>query len=421
MFIPRGITIDHQDHTSSNESTYFLNNVPLPAIVGAACGVALIVVAGFIAYQRRRSGQQQLAQLSPLDAPLSLPPLKKQSSPKQENASFHTDPIAEMTAVGIHLPTRMNSEPLASTSPTTGRKSNKPKIISSTTPRSPFKKLSIFSNTSTDDLPLKAVIIPRRTMSISGENPGGPDARRRSHLLSNAIAAAKESAAIASRGGKLPSFSSSSSSSTSATVNAVLAAHHNNTLPDLPETVPASIRDSVVSDASSLSIESITPDETRYEVVDPWIPQRFDEIELFPGDFVVVYQVFGDGWCDGKVEGTEETGAFPLACLKGVDGEGVGAGWGVGGFVEEEEEEEEEGERRKEGRDVDVESLAGSGVRQSLVSQISTKSSVRSGSSSASDSAASSAATTLSVKTETKHRYSGLLRNIDKYVEEEPK
>ncbi|KAJ1567979.1 hypothetical protein HK405_004076, partial [Cladochytrium tenue] len=53
----------------------------------------------------------------------------------------------------------------------------------------------------------------------------------------------------------------------------------------------------------------------RQLVVEPWFPQRFDELALSPGEEVVVHRVYEDGWCDGRVCGTGEEGVFPLACL----------------------------------------------------------------------------------------------------------
>ena len=52
------------------------------------------------------------------------------------------------------------------------------------------------------------------------------------------------------------------------------------------------------------------------EVVVAWLPHRFDELALSVGDKVVVHRVYEDGWCDGKIYGSEEEGAFPLECLK---------------------------------------------------------------------------------------------------------
>ncbi|KAJ3103064.1 hypothetical protein HDU97_010420 [Phlyctochytrium planicorne] len=78
-------------------------------------------------------------------------------------------------------------------------------------------------------------------------------------------------------------------------------------------------RDSTSSTSSSISTVSSGVPETefRYEVCVPWIPQRFDELALAPGDSVIVYQIYEDGWCDGKHESSGEEGVFPVACLRG--------------------------------------------------------------------------------------------------------
>ncbi|KAJ3414742.1 hypothetical protein HDV05_006081 [Chytridiales sp. JEL 0842] len=81
-------------------------------------------------------------------------------------------------------------------------------------------------------------------------------------------------------------------------------------------------QDSAASSVSSSlsSVSTVSSDGgavARYEVLEPWLPQRFDEVALRPGDIVIVSKVYEDGWCDGKVEGTDEEGVFPMACLKG--------------------------------------------------------------------------------------------------------
>jgi hypothetical protein len=84
--------------------------------------------------------------------------------------------------------------------------------------------------------------------------------------------------------------------------------------------VPVNLNDSATSSSSSLSTVSTVSSEgavARYEVLEPWFPQRFDELALSPGDFVVVTKVYEDGWCDGRLETSDEEGVFPMACLKG--------------------------------------------------------------------------------------------------------
>ncbi|KAJ3115398.1 hypothetical protein HDU96_000703 [Phlyctochytrium bullatum] len=100
-------------------------------------------------------------------------------------------------------------------------------------------------------------------------------------------------------------------------------------------------RDSTSSTSSSISTVSSGNGETemRYEVAVPWIPQRFDELALAPGDFVIVYKVYEDGWCDGKHETTEDEGVFPMACLRGRS-------WSFFGMVDGEEELKPDSEGR---------------------------------------------------------------------------
>lgn len=53
-----------------------------------------------------------------------------------------------------------------------------------------------------------------------------------------------------------------------------------------------------------------------YDVIAAWLPHRFDELSLSAGEKVVVYFFHEDGWCEGKLIGTDEEGIFPAACLK---------------------------------------------------------------------------------------------------------
>ncbi|KAJ3217372.1 hypothetical protein HDU67_008074 [Dinochytrium kinnereticum] len=104
---------------------------------------------------------------------------------------------------------------------------------------------------------------------------------------------------------------------------------------------PCEGRDSTTSTSSTSSsistVSSGAPEtEFRYDVIVPWIPQRFDELALAPGDSVLVYKVYEDGWCDGKHEASGEEGVFPLACLRGRT-------WSFFGMVDGNEEDEEEG------------------------------------------------------------------------------
>ncbi|KAJ3235727.1 hypothetical protein HDU81_000208 [Chytriomyces hyalinus] len=68
--------------------------------------------------------------------------------------------------------------------------------------------------------------------------------------------------------------------------------------------------------SSTTSVSVASSKVMHYKVTEPWIPQRFDELELHVGEIVVVYQSYKDGWCEGCVEGSEEEeGMFPRVCL----------------------------------------------------------------------------------------------------------
>ncbi|KAI9340478.1 hypothetical protein BDR26DRAFT_1007423 [Obelidium mucronatum] len=420
-----------EGNKENTQASSLLARIPTPAIIGAVAGFLAFVIVGLVMYRRRESNR------------LSLTAERQKRNTiqrQQDQENSQHDPIAEMTAVGIHLPNnRMNLEPLFGT---TTKKSNKPKIITVGGGKSPFKKLSIAP---TDDnvlgSPIKAVVIPRRTLSISIENPGGGDARRRSNLMASAVAAAA-SASKSSRGkiSSLPppphaanSNGAPMTTTPAKTLNSILESMAFNGIPETEEPASMNPRESMVSNASSISsIESDDMEmETKYEVVEHWMPQRFDELELIPGDVVIVYQIFEDGWCDGKIEGTEDTGAFPFACLKG-------SSWSLGNIAADEPQLEDVGESIQE-LDLQDESTNGtihyefrkseasigtdsyntgsSSGRSSEYDKSTTNTSSQSGSQQGSN-----LSLAMQKQEKAKSRFSGILKNIDQYVEEfEPK
>jgi hypothetical protein len=69
--------------------------------------------------------------------------------------------------------------------------------------------------------------------------------------------------------------------------------------------------------ALSESLEYDENTDILYEVIEPWLPERFDELALTPGDVVLIKNVYEDGWCEGHLIGKDqEIGAFPMACVK---------------------------------------------------------------------------------------------------------
>ncbi|KAJ3016730.1 hypothetical protein HKX48_003897 [Thoreauomyces humboldtii] len=52
-----------------------------------------------------------------------------------------------------------------------------------------------------------------------------------------------------------------------------------------------------------------------YRILHGWTPQRTDELLLSTDDSVTVFQVFEDGWVEGRSEMSGLVGMFPLACL----------------------------------------------------------------------------------------------------------
>ncbi|KAJ3214487.1 hypothetical protein HDU67_001619 [Dinochytrium kinnereticum] len=176
------------------------------------------------------------------------------------------------------------------------------------------------------------VKVPKRSSSISidrsGAGTGGDTsvlamlASRKARPVSNTltISTRQDQASLAWKESKLhtrpPPSADQTPSHSNPTLNDDTTDHHSiKTLAQDPNQ-----SDSVSSSLSSISTipsESGNDYEFRYEVVVPWIPQRFDELPLAPGEMVVVYKVYEDGWCDGKLVSNNEEGVFPMACLRG--------------------------------------------------------------------------------------------------------
>ncbi|KAJ3182809.1 hypothetical protein HDU85_002412 [Gaertneriomyces sp. JEL0708] len=92
------------------------------------------------------------------------------------------------------------------------------------------------------------------------------------------------------------------------------------------------------------SVTSPTAETVTYPISHGWIPQRSDELFLDPPDNVDIYQVFEDGWCEGRSGKSGLVGMFPLACLAPVQSEGESDDEGNG----------REGKRRMSERDSKV-------------------------------------------------------------------
>jgi hypothetical protein len=78
---------------------------------------------------------------------------------------------------------------------------------------------------------------------------------------------------------------------------------------------PYNPSEATIADTSNSNVD----DTTVCEVIEPWFPQRFDELRLEPGMRIIVLKTYEDGWCEGRIEGSseDETGVFPLACVIG--------------------------------------------------------------------------------------------------------
>ncbi|KAJ3118510.1 hypothetical protein HK100_000590 [Physocladia obscura] len=318
------IEIQTTASTSPNNSTA-TTNVPIPAIAGAIVGCTVFVAVGLLVLHSR----QRKSRVVPdsIESPASI----KDSCIRDQKYTTPVDTIAQMTATGIRLPqTTVDNSGIT-------QPPKKPRIISSL----PFKP-SPMANSSTVYSPPdessdgdnmishKPLIIPRRTMSISTENPfGGGDACKRSIFSASRSQNNRRKPSILSPACTAPALVTAETLSPTRSVNNIVEKfmrHHqqnqqgsnilNSEVPPPLESLD-SVNVSVESIASALSIDSDDIElEDKYEVQQPWVPQRFDELELFVGETVIVYQIFEDGWCDGRVEDTEETGAFPFACLK---------------------------------------------------------------------------------------------------------
>ncbi|KAI8607226.1 hypothetical protein BC830DRAFT_1182281 [Chytriomyces sp. MP71] len=413
MFLPSDFRMQRRDSPSLQQSTSttvkstpavssITANVPTPIMVGAAVGVCVVAVLGFVVYHRNRHNKRVRLLNEPNSARTKLD--------HPQHNSLHADTIAEMTAVGINLPLHPSPALLG----TTSKVSSKPKII---TMKSPFSSLS-----AADTLPaatdagtptvLRAVVIPRRTMSISMEN-GATLTRKRS---------------LAPATG----FTTSTRSPNSTLPRPMAASPAAPGMP-LPLKRAGSPASSEASSMSSIESDDMEP-ETRFTVARPWMPQRHDELELFPGDQVIVYQIFEegdgdsadavrvlDGWCDGRVEGQEETGAFPFACLQACEFEVSGRDSlpeGVDSVTRGDSQQS-----LHEVRDADVAEeeeerpsvFSGQTGFSSLNRKRDSGQSARSGASGES----TGSGMTVRSKDLAKNRFSAILKNIDNFIEED--
>ncbi|KAJ3199560.1 hypothetical protein HDU82_000327 [Entophlyctis luteolus] len=237
------------------------------ALVIAGCVAGAVVLFTVVIHVRKKK-------LAPASSNI-----KSASSSASSSLPSQSDKFEEMTAMGINLPTAGKKLGL-----------QKPALLQPNTQQNTPNSLS----------PSRAVVIPRRTSSIGVGNPlGNSDGRNRVSLVGRS----NEKRSSVQNKPKMTSMQRE---------NLPLSA-------EAPEKSRSEqqVIDSIESLASSLSIESDEMDaEDTYEVLEHWAPQRFDELELFPGEMVFVYHLYEDGWCDGRVEGTEENGSFPFACLK---------------------------------------------------------------------------------------------------------
>ncbi|KAJ3246208.1 hypothetical protein HDU78_007658 [Chytriomyces hyalinus] len=372
----------HEDGSKSSLASSLLpSKIPIPVMVGAAVGACVVAILGALVYRNRARSvrNKRLAEIASNAKSLSL---SKTMHRKQDDQN--TDPIAQ---IGINLNRPRSSSVVSNDDCPTP--TNKPKLLSMMK-QLPFNKKQSVLDSGT----MKPVVIPRRKESISMDGPMNLDMKR-----------------LPSNGGTLSKSSHRKSSpltphdAPSDTVNKVL------------ESMGTSLSKATDSASSSLSsvstIESDIEVEHRFEVIEPWMPQRYDELELLVGDTVVVYQMFEDGWCDGKLEGSDETGAFPAACLQMDD-------WSVHAEPSLAQSPSDANEMDFGGSensipDVDVEQAA----RHSHYSSRSGNSMIGENTRNSSSSGSSThAISNVSRSDPAKHRFSGLLRNIDKFIEE---
>ncbi|KAJ3245127.1 hypothetical protein HDU78_009854 [Chytriomyces hyalinus] len=388
----RDTRFSNQPNTGGNGSSPNLisslipSKIPVPIMVGAAVGACVVAIVGAMVYRNRvRSFYDKGLASTTAKDPLSL---AKNMRRKQDNQS--TDQIAQ---IGINLNRQQNSSIVSNDDCPTP--TNKPKLLSMMK-QLPFnKKQSVL-----DSGPMKAVVIPRRKESISTDGPLNLDNIKRHP----------------SNGGNLSKVAHRKSSpltphdTPSDTVNKVLESMGNSL---------SKATDSASSSLSSVStIESDTEVEHRFEVIEPWMPQRYDELELLVGDTVIVYQMFEDGWCDGKLEGSDESGAFPAACLQ-MDDWSVHAEPSIAPSPTDANEMDLGGSENSI-PDVDIEQASRHSHYSSRSGTSVTREFTRDSSSSgtSTNAVADVSVTSFSRSDPAKHRFSGLLRNIDKFIEE---
>ncbi|KAJ3242438.1 hypothetical protein HDU81_003144 [Chytriomyces hyalinus] len=362
------------------------SNIPIPVMVGAAVGACVVAILGAIVYRNRVRSFHDIGLTGTTHTAKNPLSLARYMRRKQDNQS--TDQIAQ---IGINLNRQQNSSIVSNDDCPTP--TNKPKLLSMMK-QIPFNKKQSVLDSGT----MKAVVIPRRKESISMDGPMNLDNIKRRPSNGGTL-----SKAAHRKSSPLTPYETPSD-----TVNKVLESMGNSL---------SKATDSASSSLSSVStVESDTEVEHRFEVIEPWMPQRYDELELLVGDIVIVYQMFEDGWCDGKLEGSDETGAFPAACLQ-MDDWSVHAEPSIVPSPTDANEMEfggsensipdvdvDQASRRSHYTSRNVNSVTGESMRDSSSSGTSTNAIANVSVSSRSDPA--------------KHRFSGLLRNIDKFIEE---
>ncbi|KAJ3112291.1 hypothetical protein HDU96_004735 [Phlyctochytrium bullatum] len=70
--------------------------------------------------------------------------------------------------------------------------------------------------------------------------------------------------------------------------------------------------------AAGAQVRRTIKEPKRYRVIAEYVPQLDDELELFPGQVMIIRKIYGDGWASGLNLSTGKEGTFPLQNIEAL-------------------------------------------------------------------------------------------------------
>ncbi|KAJ3105760.1 hypothetical protein HDU97_007580 [Phlyctochytrium planicorne] len=110
-------------------------------------------------------------------------------------------------------------------------------------------------------------------------------------------------------------FPSTPSAAAAAAVAAAAAAGG---LPGGPPSMPLPSPPGTTPTGSPIQTRRTIKEPKRYRVIAEYIPQLDDELELYPGQVMIIRKIYGDGWASGLNLSTGREGTFPLQNIEAM-------------------------------------------------------------------------------------------------------